>query len=373
MFSFQATSIVYIYLLTPLHEQDMTQGECLVFKLRSLCIYIYLPLYTSRILLCGNSSRPHVSINARFFFLLPSCPLSVLQLMAPSGWYIIGSLIYISQPHAPYIEEMNISNICKLPFIIAVGCLACSNSLQSWLSFSHVWLLLFGVFFTAIGDDILLLCFGLVMSLRCFLFLTCHFSFSSLILYRWYSNFSMTVVFFQYWFLPYDCTATWSPFPNSVRSWAFLSQCFFCCCFAFHILIFVSFPLNLDRNFFIVGNTLPSCFPKNLSAWDILVDFDDVLVNSSMARQGSLFSLIHFLLIYFICFTADSAIPLEFGISDELGFHLNLYLWVSSLIIWLSNSAPRHHFQLLECHISWSVSLSILLCNLIIFLGFDQP
>ena len=67
-----------------------------------------------------------------------------------------------------------------------------------------------------------------------------------------------------------------------------------------------------------------------------------MLVNSSMARQGSLFSLLHFLIMYkyFICFTADSAIPLEFGISGELGFHLNPYLWASSLIIWLSNSGP---------------------------------
>ena len=53
--------------------------------------------------------------------------------------------------------------------------------------------------------------------------------------------------------------------------------------------------------------------------------FDGVLVNSSMARQGSLFSLLHFFMMLFICFTADSAIPLEFGISGEQGFHLNPY------------------------------------------------
>ena len=44
--------------------------------------------------------------------------------------------------------------------------------------------------------------------------------------------------------------------------------------------------------------------------------------------------------MYFVCFTADSAIPLEFDISGELGFHLNPCLWASSLIIWLSNSGP---------------------------------
>ena len=44
--------------------------------------------------------------------------------------------------------------------------------------------------------------------------------------------------------------------------------------------------------------------------------------------------------MFFICFTADSPIPLEFGVSGELGFHLNSYLWASSLIIWLSNSGP---------------------------------
>ena len=70
------------------------------------------------------------------------------------------------------------------------------------------------------------------------------------------------------------------------------------------------------------------------------MDFDGVLVNSSMARQGSLFSLLHFFMMHFICFTADSAIPLEFGISGEQGFHLNPYLWANSLIILLSNSGP---------------------------------
>ena len=68
--------------------------------------------------------------------------------------------------------------------------------------------------------------------------------------------------------------------------------------------------------------------------------FYGVLVNSSMARQGSLFSLLHFFMMPFICFTADSAIPLEFGISGEQGFHLDPYLWANSLIIFLSNSGP---------------------------------
>ena len=97
---------------------------------------------------------------------------------------------------------------------------------------------------------------------------------------------------------------------------------------------------NGDRNFFIVGNTLLNCLPKNLYAREIPVNFDGVLVNSRIARQGSLFSLLYFFIMYFICFTADSAIPLEFGISSELGFHMNPYLWASSLIIWLLNSGP---------------------------------
>ena len=87
-----------------------------------------------------------------------------------------------------------------------------------------------------------------------------------------------------------------------------------------------------------VGNILLNCLPKNLCAGNILVDFNGVLENSSMARQGSLFSLLHFLIMYFICFTIDFTVPLEFGTSGELGFHLNSYLWASSLIICLSNS-----------------------------------
>ena len=89
---------------------------------------------------------------------------------------------------------------------------------------------------------------------------------------------------------------------------------------------FCSSTLNGDRSFFIVGSTLLNCLPKNLCAGDIPMNFDGVLVNSSMARQGSLFSLLHFFMMHFICFTADSAIPLEFGISGEQGFHLNPYL-----------------------------------------------
>ena len=80
---------------------------------------------------------------------------------------------------------------------------------------------------------------------------------------------------------------------------------------------------------FIVGITPLNCLPKNLCAGDISVDFDSVLVNSSMARQGLVFSLLNFLMIYFICFTADS-VPLKFDISGELGFHLDPYLWASS-------------------------------------------
>ena len=91
-------------------------------------------------------------------------------------------------------------------------------------------------------------------------------------------------------------------------------------------------------------HTLINCLPKNLWAGDILVDFDGVLVNSSIARQGSLFSSLDFLIMYFICFTADSAIPLEFGISGELGFHLNPYLLASSLIICLIQGPVTYNF-----------------------------
>ena len=69
---------------------------------------------------------------------------------------------------------------------------------------------------------VILLCFGLVVSLRCLLFLTSLFPFSSLIMYRRCSNFSMTTALFQYWLLPYGCTVTWSPSLNSIMSWAFL-------------------------------------------------------------------------------------------------------------------------------------------------------
>ena len=50
-------------------------------------------------------------------------------------------------------------------------------------------------------------------------------------------------------------------------------------------------------------STLLNCLPKNLCAGDIPVDFNGVLVNSSMIRHGSLFSLLHFLIMCFICFT----------------------------------------------------------------------
>ena len=71
----------------------------------------------------------------------------------------------------------------------------------------------------------------------------------------------------------------------------FLSKCFFCCCFAFRILVFIFSALNGDRNFFIVGITLFICLPKNLCAGDVPVDFDGALLNSSMARQELLFLL----------------------------------------------------------------------------------
>ena len=122
--------------------------------------------------------------------------------------------------------------------------------------------------------SVMLLCFDLVMSLRCLLFIICIFPFSSSSMHHQYSNFSVTVAFFQKWFLSYGFTVTWSPFLNSVKSWAFLSLCFFCCCFAFRILVFVSSSLNGDKNFLIVGNTLLNCLPKNLYAGDIPVAFD---------------------------------------------------------------------------------------------------
>ena len=65
--------------------------------------------------------------------------------------------------------------------------------------------------------------FVIMLCLRCLLFLASHFPFSISIMYRRYSNFSVTLAFFQNWFLPYGCTVTWSPFLNSVRSWVSLS------------------------------------------------------------------------------------------------------------------------------------------------------
>ena len=181
--------------------------------------------------------------------------------------------------------------------------------------------------------SVMLLCFGLVMSLRCLLFLTSLFPFSSSIMY---SNFSVTVAFSN---IDSCHMAAQSPgHPFLILS----GHGHFChsVSFAFRILVFVSFALNGDRNFFIVGNTLLNCLRKNLCTGGIPVDFDGVLGNSTIAWHGSLFSLLHFLIMYFICFTAYSAIQLGFGLSGELGFHLNPYLWASSLIIWLSNSRP---------------------------------
>ena len=57
---------------------------------------------------------------------------------------------------------------------------------------------------------VMLLCFGLVVSFRCLLFLTSLFPFSSSIMYRRYSNFSMTTALFQYWLLPYGYLVTFS-------------------------------------------------------------------------------------------------------------------------------------------------------------------
>ena len=134
--------------------------------------------------------------------------------------------------------------------------------------------------------------------------------------------------------------------------------------FAFPILVFVSSALNKDRNFFIIGNTLLNCLLKNLCTGDIPEDFNGVLGNSSMVRQGL---LLHFLIMYFICFTADFAIPLYFGIFGKLRFHLYLYLWAKF-------RTPHHLQLLLECHISWSVvSLSVWQCNLMIFFGVNWP
>ena len=158
----------------------------------------------------------------------------------------------------------------------------------------------------------------MMMSLRFLLFFTSLFPFSSSIMYCRYSNFSVTVVFFQYSFLLYGCTV---PFINSVRSW-----CFFCCCFTFHILVFISSVLNGDMD------------------GDIPVEFG-MLVNSCIA-------IVTFFIMYFTYFIADSAIPFEFGISGELGFHLNPYLIANHSLFGCQIQGPHYLQLLLECHIS---------------------
>ena len=60
------------------------------------------------------------------------------------------------------------------------------------------------------------------------------------------------------------------------------------------------FLIKLQIGYFFLSHAVPSY---------MTMDFDGVLVNSSMARQGSLFSLLHFFMMPFICFTADSVIP----------------------------------------------------------------
>ena len=79
----------------------------------------------------------------------------ILSAKCPAVKSTFRPIPYWVNQHPACILQMNISNLCKSPFIIAVGCLTCNDSLQTWLSFSHVWLLLFGIFFTAIGGDIL--------------------------------------------------------------------------------------------------------------------------------------------------------------------------------------------------------------------------
>ena len=71
--------------------------------------------------------------------------------------------------------------------------------------------------------------------------------------------------------------------------------------------------------------------------------------------------------MHIICFTVDSTIPLECGISGELDS-----IWIRIYRTVLSSFGRQiqglHHLQLLECHITWSVSLSVWLCDLMIFL-----
>ena len=83
-------------------------------------------------------------------FVAPILSVKYMQLKAHQADTILDHL-YVDQ-HPPYIH-MNILNFCKLSFTIVVESLACSDSLQLWMSFNHVWLLMFGVFFTAIGGD----------------------------------------------------------------------------------------------------------------------------------------------------------------------------------------------------------------------------
>ena len=139
--------------------------------------------------------------------------------------------MYISRPTSPHTYKSlkcSFYASCHSPYRLGVlpavtlfrrGCLSVMSGCCCLMFCSLPLLVISCLWFVFV----MLLCFGLVVSLRCLLFLTSLFPFSSSIMYRRYSNFSMTTALFQYWLLPYGYTNTWSPSLNSIRSWAFLS------------------------------------------------------------------------------------------------------------------------------------------------------
>ena len=122
--------------------------------------------------------------------------------------------LFYASCHSPYrLGVLPVVTLFRRGCLSAMSgcfCLVCCS--LSLLVISCLWFVF-----------VMLLCFGLVVSLRSLLFLTSLSPFSSSIMYRRYSNFSMTTDLFQYWLLPYGCTVTWSPSLSSIRSWAFLS------------------------------------------------------------------------------------------------------------------------------------------------------
>ena len=81
------------------------------------------------------------------------------------------------------------------------------------------------------------------MNLRFLLFLTSLFPFSSSIMYRRYSNFSVIVLFSNIVSFHTAAQSPGHPFLILSGHGRFF-QCFFCCCLTFRVLVFVSSALN---------------------------------------------------------------------------------------------------------------------------------